>query len=130
MNKDTKNSKEKMNFKTIGVSASTDVLHRKIWKKDRGIGMMWQVANGEDNEPVVQRGDHISPSGYDSLITLVKRFTIKLYNISFFLFFQPFFTSLHQKPIWFIRSAKETYQWSRFGNISKHNFLQSLLVFE
>ena len=76
MNKDTKNSKEKMNFKTIGVSASTDVLHRKIWKKDRGIGMMWQVANGEDIEPVVQRGDHISPSGYDSLITLVKRFTI------------------------------------------------------
>ena len=59
--------KEKMNIKTIGELANTDVqiLIERFGKK---IGTwMWQVANGEDNDPVIPRGDHISLSNETTL---------------------------------------------------------------
>ena len=52
--------KEEMKINTIGELANTDVqiLMERFGKK---IGTwMWQVANGEDNDPVIPRGDHIS----------------------------------------------------------------------
>ncbi|HSF50111.1 MAG TPA: DNA polymerase IV, partial [Nitrososphaeraceae archaeon] len=59
--------KEKMKIKTIGDLANTDVqmLIERFGKK---IGTwMWQVANGEDNDPVIPRGDHISLSNETTL---------------------------------------------------------------
>ncbi len=59
--------KEKMNIKTIGDLANTDVqiLIERFGKK---IGTwMWQVANGEDNDPVIPRGDHVSLSNETTL---------------------------------------------------------------
>ena len=59
--------KEKMNIKTIGDLANTDVqiLIERFGKK---VGTwMWKVANGEDNEPVIPRGDHISLSNETTL---------------------------------------------------------------
>jgi DNA polymerase IV (archaeal DinB-like DNA polymerase) len=59
--------KEKMNIKTIRDLANTDVqiLIERFGKK---IGTwMWQVANGEDNDPVIPRGDHISLSNETTL---------------------------------------------------------------
>ena len=59
--------KEKMNIKTIGELANTDVqlLIERFGKK---IGTwMWQVANGEDNDLVIPRGDHISLSNETTL---------------------------------------------------------------
>ncbi len=59
--------KEKMNIKTIGDLANTDVqiLIERFGKK---IGTwMWQVANGEDNDPVIPRGNHISLSNETTL---------------------------------------------------------------
>ncbi|HET7643497.1 MAG TPA: DNA polymerase IV [Nitrososphaeraceae archaeon] len=59
--------KEKMNIKTIGDLANTDVqiLIERFGKK---IGTwMWQVANGENNESVIPRGDHISISNETTL---------------------------------------------------------------
>ena len=54
--------KEEMKIKTIGELANTDVqiLIERFGKK---IGTwMWQVANGEDNDPVIPRGDYVSLS--------------------------------------------------------------------
>ncbi len=59
--------KEEMKIKTIGELAKTDVqtLIERFGKK---IGTwMWQVANGEDNDPVIPRGDHISISNESTL---------------------------------------------------------------
>ena len=59
--------KEKMNINTIGDLANTDVqiLIEKFGKK---IGTwMWQVANGEDKDPVIPRGDHVSLSSETTL---------------------------------------------------------------
>jgi DNA polymerase IV (DinB-like DNA polymerase) len=59
--------KKDMNIKTIGELANTDVqiLIERFGKK---IGTwMWQVANGEDNDPVIPRGDHISLSNETTL---------------------------------------------------------------
>jgi DNA polymerase IV (archaeal DinB-like DNA polymerase) len=59
--------KEEMKIKTIGDLANTDVqiLIERFGKK---IGTwMWQVANGEDNDPVIPRGDHISLSNETTL---------------------------------------------------------------
>jgi DNA polymerase IV (archaeal DinB-like DNA polymerase) len=59
--------KEKLNIKTIGDLANTDVqiLIERFGKK---VGTwMWKVANGEDNEPVIPRGDHISLSNETTL---------------------------------------------------------------
>ena len=56
-----------MNIKTIGDLANTDVqiLIERFGKK---IGTwMWQVANGEDNDPVIPRGDHVSLSNETTL---------------------------------------------------------------
>ena len=56
-----------MKIKTIGELAKTDVqiLIERFGKK---IGTwMWQVANGEDNDPVIPRGDHISISNESTL---------------------------------------------------------------
>ena len=59
--------KEEMKIKTIGELANTDVqiLIERFGKK---IGTwMWQVANGEDNDPVIPRGNHISISNESTL---------------------------------------------------------------
>jgi DNA polymerase IV (archaeal DinB-like DNA polymerase) len=59
--------KEEMKIKTIGELANTDVqiLIERFRKK---IGTwMWQVANGEDNDPVIPRGDHVSLSNETTL---------------------------------------------------------------
>ncbi len=59
--------KEKMNIRTIGELANTDVqiLIERFGKK---IGTwMWQVANGKDNEPVLPRENHISLSNETTL---------------------------------------------------------------
>jgi nucleotidyltransferase/DNA polymerase involved in DNA repair len=59
--------KDEMKIKTIGELANTDVqiLIERFGKK---IGTwMWQVANGEDNDPVIPRGDHISLSTESTL---------------------------------------------------------------
>ncbi|HEX7259270.1 MAG TPA: DUF72 domain-containing protein [Nitrososphaeraceae archaeon] len=59
--------KEEMKINTIGELANTDVqiLIERFGKK---IGTwMWQVANGEDNDPVIPRGDHISLSNETTL---------------------------------------------------------------
>src|SRR5215208_2526352 len=59
--------KEEMNINTIGKLANTDVqiIIERFGKK---IGTwMWQVANGEDNDPVIPRGDHISLSNETTL---------------------------------------------------------------
>ncbi|HYZ96137.1 MAG TPA: DNA polymerase IV, partial [Nitrososphaeraceae archaeon] len=59
--------KEEMKINTIGELANTDVqiLIERFGKK---IGTwMWQVANGEDNDPVIPRGDHISLSTESTL---------------------------------------------------------------
>jgi DNA polymerase IV (DinB-like DNA polymerase) len=59
--------REEMKIKTIGELAKTDVqiLIERFGKK---IGTwMWQVANGEDNDPVIPRGDHISISNESTL---------------------------------------------------------------
>jgi DNA polymerase IV (archaeal DinB-like DNA polymerase) len=59
--------KEKMNIRTIGELANTDVqiLIERFGKK---IGIwMWQVANGKDNEPVLPRENHISLSNETTL---------------------------------------------------------------
>jgi hypothetical protein len=39
--------------------------YRKIWKKDRK--WIWQVANGEDNKPVLTRENHLSLSNKTTL---------------------------------------------------------------
>ena len=51
--------KEELKIKTIGELARTDVqvLIERFGKKTGT--WMWQVANGEDNEPVIPRGDHV-----------------------------------------------------------------------
>ena len=59
--------KREMKIKTIGELANTDVqiLIERFGKK---IGTwMWQVANGEYNDPVIPRGDHISLSTESTL---------------------------------------------------------------
>ena len=59
--------KEEMKINIIGELANTDVqiLIERFGKK---IGTwMWQVANGEDNDPVIPRGDHISLSNETTL---------------------------------------------------------------
>ncbi|HSF51529.1 MAG TPA: DUF72 domain-containing protein, partial [Nitrososphaeraceae archaeon] len=59
--------KEKLNIKTIGELAKTDVqiLIERFGKK---IGTwMWQVANGENSDPVIPRGDHVSLSNESTL---------------------------------------------------------------
>ncbi|HSF00197.1 MAG TPA: DUF72 domain-containing protein [Nitrososphaeraceae archaeon] len=59
--------REEMKIKTIGELAKTDVqiLIERFGKK---IGTwMWQVANGEDNDPIIPRGDHISISNESTL---------------------------------------------------------------
>ena len=56
-----------MKIKAIGELANTDVqiLIERFGKK---IGRwMWQVAKGEDNDPVLPRGDHISLSSESTL---------------------------------------------------------------
>src|ERR687898_1053089 len=59
--------KEEMNIKTIGELANTDVqiLIERFGKK---IGTwIWQVANGEDNDPVLPREKHLSLSNETTL---------------------------------------------------------------
>ncbi len=59
--------KNEMKIKTIGELANTDVqiLIERFGKK---IGTwMWQVANGNDKEPVVPRGNHVSLSNETTL---------------------------------------------------------------
>ena len=59
--------KEEMKIKTIGELANTDV-QIFIERFGKKIGTwMWQVANGEDNDPVIPRGDHISLSNETTL---------------------------------------------------------------
>src|ERR687890_1089489 len=77
--------KEEIKIKTIGELANTDVqiLIERFGKK---IGTwMWQVANGEDNDPVIPRGDHISLSTETTLENFtLDRKTIKqsLYELT------------------------------------------------
>jgi DNA polymerase IV (DinB-like DNA polymerase) len=59
--------KKEMNINTIGQLANTDVqfLIERFGKK---IGTwMWQVGNGENNDPVIPRGEHISLSSESTL---------------------------------------------------------------
>lgn len=59
--------KGEMKIKTIGQLAETDV-QILIEKFGRKTGTwMWQVSNGEDNEPVIPRDDHISLSNESTL---------------------------------------------------------------
>src|ERR671914_164342 len=74
--------KEEMKINTIDELANTDVqiLIERFGKK---IGTwMWQVANGEDNDPVIPRGDHISLSNE----TTLENFTLDRKMIKQFLY--------------------------------------------
>jgi nucleotidyltransferase/DNA polymerase involved in DNA repair len=62
--------KDEMKIKTIGELANTDVqiIIERFGKK---VGTwMWQVANGEDNDRVIPRGDHVSLSNEFTLDNL------------------------------------------------------------
>ncbi|HET7643783.1 MAG TPA: DNA polymerase IV [Nitrososphaeraceae archaeon] len=59
--------KKEMNINTIGELANKDV-QILIGKFGKKIGTwMWQVANGEDKDPVIPRGDHVSLSNETTL---------------------------------------------------------------
>ena len=59
--------KEEMKINTIGQLAKTDV-QTLIGRFGRKTGTwMWQVSNGEYNDPVVPRGDHVSLSAESTL---------------------------------------------------------------
>jgi DNA polymerase IV (DinB-like DNA polymerase) len=59
--------KKEMHINTIGELTNTDVqtLIEKFGKKTGT--WMWQVANGEDDDPVIPRGDHVSLSNETTL---------------------------------------------------------------
>ena len=70
-----------MKINTIGQLAKTDV-QTLIGRFGRKTGTwMWQVSNGEYNDPVVPRGDHVSLSAESTL----EIFSRNRYELKFFL---------------------------------------------